>query len=180
MKNCIYIFGASGAGTSTLGREIGKKYGHTWLDVDDYFWLPTDPPFTEKRERKERIRLLLPDLEKSQKCVISGCVGTWGDALIPKFDLCLWVQTPTAIRIDRLKRREFARFGNRIRPGGDLYATHMNFIEWAASYDTADNTHRSFAMHNEWKNKLLCPLLFLDGTKPVEELIREIEPALSE
>lgn len=179
MKNCIHIFGASGAGTSTLGQAISNRYGHAWLDTDDYFWLPTDPPFTAEREKSERIRLILEDMEKNERCVISGSVGDWGNVFIPKFDLCIWIQTPTEIRIDRLKKREYSRFGERIRPGGDMYADHIDFIEWAKTYDFADSSQRSFAMHNEWKEKLTCPIIILDGTKSVEELLTETEQIIS-
>ena len=42
----------------------------------------------------------------------------WSDELIPLFTLAIRVETDTAIRIDRLKRRERERFGNRIDLGG--------------------------------------------------------------
>ena len=35
MKNKIHILGASGSGTTTLGKEISEKWGHTHLDSDD-------------------------------------------------------------------------------------------------------------------------------------------------
>jgi hypothetical protein len=43
---CVHIFGASGAGTSTLGRALGERLALAHLDTDDFFWMPTDPPFT--------------------------------------------------------------------------------------------------------------------------------------
>ena len=57
---------------------------------------------------------------------------------------------------------------------GQTHNDHINFIEWAKIYDFADNTQRSYSMHNEWKDKLTCPLLILDGTKPINELLNEI------
>ncbi|MEG2634077.1 MAG: AAA family ATPase [Oscillospiraceae bacterium] len=174
MKNIIHIFGASGSGTSTLVRAISEKYGHAWLDTDDYFWLPTDPPFTTKRGREERISLLTSDIKQSEKCVITGSLCGWGDILISKFELCIWIQTSTEVRIRRLESREYFRFDNRIKQDGDMYKDHTSFIEWAKTYDTADSTERSYAMHYEWKQKLNCPVLVLDGTKPVEKLLDEI------
>ena len=47
-KEVIHIYGASGSGTSTLGRYLGDKLGYFFMDTDDYFWLPTDPPYTKK------------------------------------------------------------------------------------------------------------------------------------
>ena len=54
VKNVIHIFGASGSGTTTLGAKICDELGYKLLDVDDYFWLPTNPPFTQKRATEER------------------------------------------------------------------------------------------------------------------------------
>lgn len=48
----IHIFGASGSGTSTLGRAVAAGLGWRFLDTDDFFWLPTDPPFTTPRPRE--------------------------------------------------------------------------------------------------------------------------------
>jgi len=42
MKNVIHIYGASGSGTSTLGRKISEESGYKFLDTDDYLWLPTN------------------------------------------------------------------------------------------------------------------------------------------
>ena len=36
-KQVIHIFGASGAGTSTLGMYISKKMGYYFMDTDDYY-----------------------------------------------------------------------------------------------------------------------------------------------
>ncbi|MBR4692479.1 MAG: hypothetical protein IKP17_06955 [Oscillospiraceae bacterium] len=57
-KNVVHLFGASGSGTSALGRAIGEKTGWFFMDTDDYFWAPTDPPFTAKRAAPERLKLL--------------------------------------------------------------------------------------------------------------------------
>ena len=46
MKPLIHIYGASGSGTSTLGRYLAQRLDFAFLDADDYFWLPTDPKFT--------------------------------------------------------------------------------------------------------------------------------------
>ena len=41
----IHILGASGSGTSTLAKAISLRHGHRFLDTDDFYWKPTDPPF---------------------------------------------------------------------------------------------------------------------------------------
>ena len=178
MKNVIHIFGASGSGTSTLGRAIGEKAHFRVMDTDDYFWLPTDPPFTEKRPEEERLRLMQKDIDEADNAVISGALCGWGDPLIGRFTLAVRLIVPAAVRIARLKAREYQRFGSRVLEGGDLYEAHQAFYEWAASYDTGDVNRRSRAHHDQWQRKLPCKLLVLDGTLPTavlaETVMREI------
>ena len=163
MKNVIHIFGASGAGTTALGKKIASELGYFFMDTDDYFWLPTDVPFTVKRDREERLLLMKRDIEKAENAVLSGSLTEWGDGLIPLFTLAVRVNTQTDIRIQRLKAREYARFGDRIREGGDMYKAHLEFLAWASRYDDGDEEMRSRIHHDAWQKKLLCPLLTLDG-----------------
>lgn len=170
----IHILGASGSGTTTLGKAIGEKYGFKHLDTDDFYWLPTDPKYTAKREPSERQRLLAEAIEKAERCVISGSLCGWGDMFIPKFELVILVETPTEVRIERLKQREFNHFGDRILPGGDMYQNHIEFLEWAAKYDSAGVEQRSRALHTEWLKKVNCPVIIVDGTKPVDEILKKV------
>ncbi len=141
------------------------------MDTDDYFWEQTDIPYTVKRDVSERISLMRRNIEKYGNVVISGSLIGWGDVLIPMFTLAIRVKTDTAVRIERLKMREKEQLGVRIEPGGDMYEHHLEFIEWAASYDTGGGGLglRSKAAHDEWEKQLQCLLVEVDGGKPVEE-----------
>ena len=165
----IHIYGASGAGTTTLGKAISLQYGYTHMDTDDYFWQPTNPPFIAKRELSERIALMKKELEANEKVVISGSLCGWGDVFIPNSNLAIRIVTPMEIRINRLEAREYGRFGNRIRESGDMHEDHLSFIKWAKEYDNGDETMRSKAMHDKWSMLLQCEQVILDGSKPVEE-----------
>lgn len=168
-KQIIHIYGASGSGTSTIGKLIANKLGYFFMDTDDYFWELTNPPYTTKRKVSDRIALMKKDIAKYDGVVISGSLVDWGDELIPLFTLVIRLETDTAIRIDRLKRREYEHFGNRIEPGGDMYENHQKFIDWAASYDSGGLDMRSKAKHDEWQKKLQCHQILLDGSLPVEK-----------
>lgn len=168
MKNIIHIFGASGSGTSTLGRKICNELGFKFMDTDDYFWLPTDPKYTQKRPAEERFKLMKNDIEQADNVVISGSLTDWGDELIPLFTLVVRLDTDTAIRIERLRKRERESFGSRIDIGGDMYKNHLNFIEWAKAYDNGGLEMRSKAKHDEWQKLLCCRLLLLDGADDLE------------
>ena len=174
MKQIIHIYGASGSGTSTLGRRLAEKLGCRFMDTDDYFWMPTDPKFTVKRETSERLRLMREDIEAADSAVISGSLVDWGDALIPYFTLTVRVVTPTELRLERIREREYARFGERIRPSGDMYEQHQAFLTWAAQYDTGDANMRSKAKHDLWQQKLTCPQIIVDGAEEMEEKLRRV------
>lgn len=167
-KNIIHLFGASGSGTSTLGRAIADRCNYFFMDTDDYFWEPTDPPYTTKRAIPERLALMKRDIVEHENVVISGSLVDWGDELIPLFTLAIRVETDTATRIERLRAREREHFGNRIDPGGDMYENHKEFIEWAASYDEGNINMRSKTKHDEWQKLLSCPVVLVDGSLPVE------------
>lgn len=173
MKHIIHIFGASGAGTSTLGRALAADMGLNHMDTDDYFWLPTDPKFTTKRLVSERLSLMQADIDAADKgVVISGSLTGWGDVLIPQFTHVIRVVTATETRIERLRKREYAHFGERIREGGDMYQNHLEFLDWAAQYDTGDVTMRSKACHDAWEKLLPCPITTVDGAAELDALVR--------
>lgn len=168
-KHIIHIYGASGSGTSTMGKLISEKLGYFFMDTDDYFWEPTDPPYQIKRNAPDRITLMRNDIANHDKVVISGSLVDWGDELIPLFTRAIRIETDTAIRIDRLKKRERDHFGSRIDAGGDMYENHLEFLDWAASYDTGDLNMRSKAKHDEWEKQLQCPIILLDGSLSIEK-----------
>lgn len=179
MKNVIHIYGASGSGTSTLGRKISEELGYKFMDTDDYFWLPTNPQYTTKRNKEERLALMKKDISENDNVVICGSLVGWGDELIPLFTLAVRLVTDTEIRINRIKSREKQKFGDRIMPNGDMYTTHMEFIEWTRKYDTGSVNMRSKAQHDEWQKLLLCKQIVLDGADALEENSRKIQAAIN-
>lgn len=177
-KQIIHLYGASGSGTSTIGRFISEKSGYFFMDTDDYFWEATDPPYQVKRKRADRLALMKNDIARYDKVVISGTFVDWGDELIPLLTLAIRVETDTVVRIERLKKREREHFGSRIDLGGDMYETHRAFLEWAASYDDGDLNMRSKAKHDEWQKLLQCRQIVLDGSLPVEKNFEIIQQNL--
>mgnify|MGYP001164445510 FL=1 len=169
MKNVIHIFGASGSGTTTLGKKICEELGYTLMDTDDYFWMPTEPPFTFKRPKKERIELMKNDINKSENVVIAGSLTDWGYELIPYFTLAIRIEMKQSVRIERLLKREKKRYGSRIEPGGDMYQQHIDFIEWAKSYDNGGMDIRSKVMHDELQKSFSCKILYLDGENKLDD-----------
>ncbi|MBQ3155399.1 MAG: GNAT family N-acetyltransferase [Clostridia bacterium] len=179
MKHVIHIFGASGSGTTTLGRALAADMGLVHMDTDDYYWLPTDPKFTAKRPIDERLTLMQADINAAKKgVIISGSLTGWGDPLIPQFTHVVRLTTPTEVRIERLRQREYADFGERIRESGDMYVDYLAFLDWAAQYDTGDVTMRSKACHDEWQKILPCPLTVTTGAMELTTLITQVKHAI--
>lgn len=117
-------------------------------------------------------------IAKSGGVVISGSLSGWGDGLIPIFTLAVRLVTDSAIRLERLKKREKDKFGARVEAGGDMFDEHQAFLAWAAEYDSGDQTIRSKALHDEWQKLLTCPLIVLDGSALVECNFEKIRTCL--
>lgn len=173
MHRKVYILGAAGSGVSTLGCELGRALAVPWFDVDDYYWLPTDPPFRTKRPIEERIALLNADLA-APSWVLSGSLDGWGDTIANRATHVVYVDTDTLIRIRRLRDRELSRFGARVRLGGDMAQQHEEFINWAESYDLGTQPGRSRPRHEAWLGGRAGPVIRVDGSRPIDALVAEV------
>jgi adenylate kinase family enzyme len=175
----IHILGASGSGTTTLAVYIAARYGHHHLDTDDFYWLPTQPPFLQTRPRDERLAMLRGALREQVRWVPSGSLCDWGDPLIPEFELIVFLAIPAPVRMARLHAREIQRYGaHAIAPGGELHKAHLAFLDWARSYDEGDLSIRSRALHEAWLTTVPCPVIRLEGDLSSSEQLARIEAGL--
>lgn len=167
----IHIMGASGVGTSTLGQQLAKVLPHVQLDSDDYFW---EYKFTKPREINDRLTRLKQDLDHKESWILSGAVCGWGDRLRAYFDLVIFLWIPEEIRLNRLRVREYERYGDDILSGGKKYEANQTFMEWAALYDTAGVEVRSKVLHEEWMSVLKCPVLRIEGDLTAQERVEVV------
>ena len=167
----IHVLGASGSGTTTLGAALATRLGLPHGDADQFFWLPTDPPFTTRRPRQERLALLLGQLAADGQWVLSGSAISWATPLEPAYDLIVFLRLDPAIRMERLRRRETARYGARIAQGGDMASRSEEFLRWAEAYDTAGLTQRSLVAHETWLAGQTAEVLRLDSAASIERLV---------
>ena len=177
MKKHIHIFGASGSGTTTIAKGVCEQVNYKHFDSDNYFWLPTADSFTVERDKKECIHLMQNDLQSNNQWVLSGSITGWGDILLPLFDLVVFVYVPQDTRIDRLKKREVERYGNRILYDGDRYEDSLKFIEWAATYDSGTSNGRSLPKHEAWLKNVVCPIIKVENYD-LEESIQKVINAI--
>ena len=172
----VHILGASGAGTTTLAAGLAARADVAHIDTDDYFWLPTDPPFEATRPMPERLARLEADLDAAGAWVLSGSLCGWGDPLVPRFERVIFLYVPTGVRLARLARRERAEFGaEALLPGGRMHANHVAFLEWAAGYDDGGLDMRSLARHEAWLDALPCPVKRIEGETTLSEALTRAE-----
>jgi adenylate kinase family enzyme len=170
----VHIFGAAGCGSSTLGWALARQLACEHFDTDDFCWHPTTPPFQSRRTTPERLHLLSEAATSSRRWVLSGCVAGWGDALIPQFDLVVFLYVPTEVRLARLQRRELARFGAALDPGGAMHDQHQAFLRWAEGYDPGLSGGRTLRADVAWLSYLRCPVLCLIGEDGTAEQVSRI------
>ncbi|ETW92151.1 MAG: hypothetical protein ETSY1_44915, partial [Candidatus Entotheonella factor] len=96
------------------------------------------------------------------------------------FELVVYLRIPPENRLERLRQREMARYGERIMPGGDMYEQSQAFLAWAAAYDDGGLDMRSRCLHEQWLGALPCPVVRIEGEHTTEEqlemLMRAIQP----
>ena len=134
-----------------------------FIDNEDLFFPKTDPNYiyASPRTHEEAEKMLFHAIKVHENFVFAAVKGDYGEAIYPFFQYAVLIDTPKDIRVQRVKKRSFQKFGNRMLPGGDLHEQEEKFFEFVTS--------RPESTVEEWIQLLSCPILRIDGTKPVEE-----------
>ena len=180
MNRRIHITGASGSGTSTLARALADRLCTQAFDTDDYYWVPSDPPFRTKRPIAERLRLMDEMFLPRADWVLSGSLHSWGAPVMTRVTHVVFLTLAPGMRLARLRARERQRYGARIARGGDLEANYRGFLDWAMGYDEPGTQGRSRAAHEAWLQSLDQPVLRLDAASPVGALAEAVVTLLDE
>jgi hypothetical protein len=86
---------------------------------------------------------------------MSGSMFSIREHFNPMIDLAVMLTTSTEVRLERLKRREYEEFGDRIHPGGDMNESYEKLLRDAAAYDTTqDESVSSRYQHEIWAAEL--------------------------
>ena len=155
----ILITGASGSGTSTLGKAISSTLNCSWIEADDYYWHLTTPPYTKKRDHPSRLRLIIDKQSVQKSTVISGSIMNWGLELENSFDLIIFLYLDSTIRVQRLRIREQKVLGS----------VDEDFMQWASEYDAGPSEGRSLAKHSKWLSERSCKVLKIEGDLTVQQ-----------
>lgn len=165
-RSKVHVMGASGSGTSTLGRALADYWSVPHADADDYFWVPTDPPYIEKRPEDARLDLMREVFVPREGWVLSGSMVGWGESIVAECDAVVFLTLDPRERLRRLEAREVYR-----RDGRDFdEAAWSEFMDWARGYDNPEFNGRSRVAHEEWLDQLDRPVLRLGSDIPVVDL----------
>lgn len=165
MGTGIIVCGLNGTGKSTLGKALAEKLHFYFIDNEDLYFPKTDPIYiyAAPRTREEVEELLFNEIKAHGDFILSSVKGDHGGSIYPFFQYAVLIDVPKDIRIARVKDRSFQRFGNRMLAGGDLYEQEQRFFDLVRSRDE-DTVEK-------WVQTLNCPIIRIDGTKPIEENI---------
>lgn len=164
----IQICGLNGCGKSTLGKALAERIGFHFIDNEHlYFFRPNaDEPYANPKSREEVERLLMDEVNEHPDFVFSAVKGDYGKDIVPMYNYVVVIDVPKEIRTQRVRNRSFQKFGDRMLIGGDLYGQEEAFFEMVAS--------RQDDYIENWLRKVNCPIIRVDGTKPIEENVEHI------
>ena len=170
----LIICGMNGSGKSTLGRALAESLGWRFIDNEDLYFPKDDPDylFARQRTQEEVERLLLEELQRDDRFVFAAVKGNYGDAVLPYYRAAVMVEVPRELRLQRVQQRSLDKFGDRARPGGDLYEREKWFFDHISAR-TEDYAAR-------WLETVEIPVLRVDGTRPVGENIAVIRRWMGE
>jgi len=145
---------------------------YPWFDSDQFYWENWPIDFLKKREPRVREEKLNKALLGKQDWILSGSIDGWDSPLEQHFTHLIFLYLEPKERLRRLRLREIERFGETaIAPGGSQYEHAEYFLSWTAHYDDGTLPGRSLLRHHAWMNKIRRPLLKLNSSESVINLV---------
>lgn len=112
-RKIAVIANASGSGKTTLGRELARRLGVPFVELDA---LAHGPNWTETPD--DVLRAQVEPVVASDAWVIDGTYrGKLGDLVLENAELVVWLDLPLRVWLPRLVRRTYRR----IRHGEELW-----------------------------------------------------------
>ncbi len=169
----IQICGLNGSGKSTLGRALAEKIGFYFIDDENLYFSRSNPnePYTNPKPRHEVEQLLMNEVKNHPDFVFAAVKGDYEKDIISMYDYVIMLEVPKSVRSQRVRNRSFKKFGSRMLLGGDLYNQEEAFFQMVES--------RQGSYVENWLQTVKCPIIRVDGTKPIEENVEYIINSIS-
>lgn len=173
MGTGIQLCGLNGCGKSTLGRALAERIGFYFIDNEHLYFsrITTDAPYMNPKSRKDVEKLLMAEINKHPDFVFAAVKGDYGKEVMSMYDYVVMIEVPKRIRSQRVRNRSFQKFGNRMLIGGDLHDQEESFFQMIES--------RQDDYIENWLQTVKCPIIRVDGTKPIEENMNHIIQAIN-
>ncbi len=165
MGKKIIICGLNGAGKSTLGKLLAEKTGYAFADIEDYYF-PQKNVYENARTEDEVTRLLLSDMLKNDNFILSAVRGNYSADIEKLFTHAVLLKVPKPVRMERIRRRSFDKFGERSLEGGELYESEKSFFDMVE--------RRPDNLSEQWLDNLNIPTITIDGTQPAEQSVEAV------
>ena len=171
----LNILGASGTGVTTLGKRLSSELNITYFDSDDFFWENSKIPYSVKQNPKNRDKNILEKLNETEKWILGGSVINWSSEIHNQFDTIIFLHIPQKVRLERLRIREYERYGEIIKTDSFWKNRYDNFIKWAKDYDDVKGiANRNIKTHKKWLDKHKSKVINLKGDLSTDERIKII------
>ena len=173
MGTGIQICGLNGSGKSTLGRALAEKIGFYFIDDENLYFSRSNPnePYTNPKPRHEVEQLLMNEVKNHPDFVFAAVKGDYDKDIISMYDYVIMIEVPKSVRSKRVRNRSFKKFGSRMLLGGDLYNQEEAFFQMVES--------RQGSYVENWLQTVKCPIIRVDGTKPIDENVKYIINSIS-
>ena len=123
MRKVAIVTSASGAGGTTVGRELAARLDLPFHELDALFWKPgwTEP-------EPDEFRAKVAAVVTTDSWVIDGSYQSWlGQSVLEHADVVVWLDLPVRVWLPRLVARTFRR----AITGESLWGTNRETIRGA-------------------------------------------------
>lgn len=159
----IVITGLNGCGKSTVCKLLAEKLNYYSMDVEDYFFIDSDIPYSKYHTHEQTKNLMFDDIVKYNNYVLATVNCDWGEEITSTYKFAVVLKAPLDVRMNRIRQREYEKFGNRVLKNGDLYESQQKF-------------HNKVLVRGEehivkQMKFIACPVLEVDALLPIDDIV---------
>lgn len=163
----ILICGISGAGKTTLAKNLARKHGYKPLYLDQYFWIEN----WTQRPLDEFYSLLDQETEK-EYWILEGALLRVVRRYVDRADLVIWLRPNRFVAIYRVLKRVFLNYG-KVREefaSGCYEKFDFKFLKWIWHYPK-DKNHELIKIFKD--SKVKC--IEVKSTRDLYQILEDFE-----